>query len=71
MLTKQDCILLLATLPEGNYDKSELSAIKNLAITSKTINIDVLKFINKHKGFEVANFYEHLRKSYNQLHAHS
>lgn len=65
MLTKQDCILLLATLPEGNYDKSELTAIKNLAITSKTINIDVLKFINKHKGFEVSNFYEYLRKSYN------
>ena len=65
MLTKQDCILLLATLPEGNYDKAELTAIKNLAITSKTINIDVLKFINKHKGFEVSNFYEHLRKSYN------
>ena len=45
MLTKQDCILLLATLPEGNYDKSELNAIKNLAITSKGINIDVLKSI--------------------------
>jgi hypothetical protein len=32
---------------------------------SPTIPIDVLKFINERRQFDVANFYEMLRKNYN------
>lgn len=35
-------------------------------ITSKDIPTDVLKFIIQHKGIEVANFYEMLRKKHNK-----
>lgn len=35
-------------------------------VVSKEIPLDVLKFISQHRGIEVANFYEMLRKKYNQ-----
>jgi hypothetical protein len=35
-------------------------------VVSKEIPLDVLKFISQHRGIEVANFYEMLRKKHNQ-----
>lgn len=64
MITKNDCLTLLVSLEdrEGiNIDQP----MKKL-ITSKEIPIEVLKFILDNKGIEVANFYEMLRKKYNQ-----
>jgi hypothetical protein len=35
-------------------------------VVSKEIPLEVLKFISQHRGIEVANFYEMLRKKHNQ-----
>ena len=35
-------------------------------VISKEIPLEVLKFISQHRGIEVANFYEMLRKKHNQ-----
>lgn len=62
MITKQDCLLLLTELSDKGIDTSEQT--KKL-IQSNSIDIDVLKFINTHRQLEVSQFYEKLRKNYN------
>ena len=63
MITKNDCLTLLVSLEDKGIDIN--NPMKRL-ITSKDIPLDVLKFILKHRGIEVANFYEMLRKKHNQ-----
>lgn len=62
MITKQDVLLLLTELQESGVDCS--AEIKK-AITSKDIDLDVLKFINDHRQLDLTNFYKKIRKSYN------
>lgn len=63
MISKNDLVLLLAELEAQDINvKSEM----NRLFKSEDIPLDVLKFINEHRQFEVANFYEMLRKNYNQ-----
>lgn len=63
MITKNDCLTLLVSLEDKGININ--SPMKRL-ITAKEIPLDVLKFILEHRGIEVANFYEMLRKKHNQ-----
>lgn len=63
MITKNDCLTLLVSLEDKGININ--SPMKRL-VTAKEIPLDVLKFILEHRGIEVANFYEMLRKKHNQ-----
>lgn len=62
MITKNDCLLLLAELSQQGVDtkKITLELIRN-----SNVNLSVVEFINNHRPFDVLQFYEKLRKSYN------
>lgn len=62
MITKLDCILLLTNLQKQNID---VSAELNKLATSSTIPLSSLKLINDNRQLDVTEFYEYLRKSYN------
>lgn len=62
MLTKNDLLLLLTDLEaQGINVTREI----NKLVRSEGITPDVLKFINDNRQFDVAAFYEMLRKNYN------
>ena len=63
MITKNDCLSILVELE----DRGAVSINKYIRqlMSSKEIPLEVLKFIAANRGIEVANFYEILRKSYN------
>lgn len=63
MITKNDCYLLLADLQNKGIDTSE--SINEL-IKSTSIPMSVIKFINDNRQLDLLNFYEKIRKSYNQ-----
>lgn len=63
MITKNDCLTILVSLEDSGIDINQ--PMKKL-VTSREIPMDVLKFILEHRGIEVANFYEMLRKKHNQ-----
>ena len=63
MITKNDCLLLLAELKDRNIDTKPY-VIKTLNNTS--VDIEVLKFINKNRPLELGLIYESLRKRYNE-----
>lgn len=62
MIQKQDLILLLTELQENGI---EVKPQLNKVISSQSIPLDVLKFINDNRLLEVTNFYKHIRKNYN------
>lgn len=62
MLTKNDLLLLLTELQEEGKD---VQPYLNRALMGSTISLDVLKFINAQRQFDVACFYELLRKNHN------
>lgn len=62
MITRRDCLLLLAELQQKGIDTGVMT---QKAIKSNSIDIEVIKFINDHRQFEANEFYEKLRKSYN------
>ena len=59
MITKTDLIFLLSNIEGGQGQISKVLA-------SDDIPMDVVKFINDQREFEVSSFYTHIRKSYNQ-----
>ena len=62
MITKTDLLMLLSELQATGIDTTkEFTKV----VTSKDLPLDVVEFINSKRGFEVSNFYEHIRKSYN------
>ena len=63
MITKNDCYLLLADLQNKGIDTSEPI---NELIKSSSIPMSVIKFINDNRQLDLLNFYEKIRKSYNQ-----
>ena len=63
MITKNDLLLLLTELKDQGIPINE--QMKKLVI-SKDIPLDIVKFINDHRGFDAANFYTHIRKNYNR-----
>ena len=62
MLNKSDCMSILIKLEDRGID---INAQMKKLILAKDIPIDVLKFIAEKQGLEAVNFYEMLRKSYN------
>ena len=62
MITRRDCLLLLAELQQKGIDTLAMS---QKAMRSTSIDLDVIKFINDNRRFEANSFYEKLRKSYN------
>lgn len=63
MITRSDCILLLAELSARGIDTAQML---DTTLKSSTVNISVVEFINKFRPFEANNFYTKLRKSYNE-----
>jgi hypothetical protein len=63
MITKNDCLTILVSLEDRGINID--SQMKKLLL-AKEIPVDTLKFILSHRGIEVANFYEMLRKKHNQ-----
>lgn len=63
MISKNDCLAMLVSLEDRG---ANIDAPMRKLVTSKEIPMEVLKFILDNKGIEVANFYEMLRKKYNE-----
>ena len=61
-ITKNDCLLLLSEISDQGVDCKPI--IQQLIREGKP-SLEVLKFINNYKPFDLINFYEKLRKSYN------
>ena len=62
MITKNDCILLISDISNKGVDTREV--MKKL-ISSRNVDLSVIKFINTHRPLEVSQFYEQLRHNYN------
>lgn len=62
MVTKNDLLLLLTELQDNGEDVSK-QLMK--VFSSDSLSLDVVKFINDRRQFDVAAFYELLRKNYN------
>ena len=62
MLQKNDLVLLLTEMQENG---AEITDQLKKVVTSATIPMDVLKFINDSRQLDVASFYERIRKNYN------
>ena len=62
MITRSDCYLLLSDLQDSGIDTTK--AINDLS-TNKDIPISVIKFINDNRQLDLSQFYENLRKNYN------
>lgn len=62
MITRNDCLLLLSELNSKGIDTK---AYLNKAIKSPNVDLTVLKFINDNRPLELADFYNNLRKRYN------
>ena len=63
MITKNDLILILSNMQDNGFDTQD----KILeVVTSKTIPLDVIKYINTNREMDLNKFYTHIRKSYNQ-----
>lgn len=63
MISKNDCYLLLADLQSKGIETTDV--IKEL-MSSQTIPLSVIKFINDNRQLDLLKFYEKIRKSYNQ-----
>ena len=64
MITKNDCLSILAKLDESGV--SGVNPYVKKLLISRDIPLEVLKFISDNRGLEVSHFYEMLRKSHNQ-----
>lgn len=62
MLQKNDLVLLLTEMQENG---AEITDLLKKVVTSATIPMDALKYINDNRQLDVATFYERLRKNYN------
>lgn len=63
MVTKNDCLLLLAELQDKGINTKPY-VMKT--ITNNQVDLDVLHFINKNRPLELTQFYDFLRKRYNE-----
>lgn len=62
-ITKQDCLVLLNDIKESGVDVKEMT---KKVVISKEVSLEIIDFINQSRPFEVSQFYEKLRKSYNE-----
>lgn len=62
MITKQDCLLLLSDLRSRGIDTTD--QIKR-CVSSASVDLETLKFINDNRPLDIIEFYTKIRKSYN------
>lgn len=62
MITKRDCILLLSEIKSHGVN---VDSMLTKTLENSDIDISVIKFINSYRPLDANNFYEKLRKSYN------
>jgi hypothetical protein len=62
VITRNDCLILLKNLQEQGLDTSK-QVIE--LVSSRDVPISVIKFINDNRQLDLTNFYERLRKNYN------
>lgn len=62
MITKRDCILLLMDLQQRGINTD---SIMNRVLKTNDVDLEVVKFINTYRPLDANNFYEKIRKSYN------
>lgn len=62
MITKNDCLILLADIQGKGIDTSQ---VMRELVTNVNLPLTVIKFINDNRQLDVAAFYERLRKNYN------
>ena len=65
MISKNDCLILLAELNNKGVDTSKITQ----ELVSFGITENVLKFINTNRPLDLKEFYERLRKNYNKKHS--
>lgn len=63
MISKNDCLLLLADIKNKGIDTTE--PLKEL-LNSNTLPLSVIKFINDNRQLDLVDFYEKIRKNYNK-----
>ena len=61
MITRNDCLLLLALLPQDE----EVMAMTRLALKNPNTDFKVVKYINSKRQLDANALYEKIRKSYN------
>lgn len=62
MLTKNDCLLLLSEISHDGIDTKQIC--QNL-LTHNSIDMEVINFIHRYRPLDLLNFYDKLRKNYN------
>lgn len=62
MISKNDIILLLTELEDKGID---IGPQLKKTFSSKTVPLDVIKFINDNRQLDLTAFYEKIRKNYN------
>lgn len=63
MISRNDVILLLTELEERGLD---IQAPLKKTLSSASIPLDVVRFINSNRQLDLSAFYEKIRKAYNQ-----
>ena len=66
MIAKTDIILLLTEMQKAGLDTA--NDIKQV-LNSNVIPLDIIRKINDYKSIDIVNFYDKLRKSYNDKHS--
>ena len=65
MLTKKDCLILLAEIESNEPDKQKINNLTLKAIKNPNVDLEVLKYSNSKRQLDASKFYEKLRYSYN------
>lgn len=66
MIAKTDIVLLLTEMQKAGIDTA--NDIKQV-LNSNVIPLDIIRKINDYKSIDIVNFYDKLRKSYNDKHS--
>lgn len=64
MLTNQDLIYFLT-----KWNTKEADVIIRKLLTSSSFKGEAISYLNSLRSIDIVNFYEHLRKSYNEKHS--
>lgn len=69
MLKNEELILLLSSLVNVGVSQEEINKQIKKLYTSPLKKSEVIKFINDNKPLDIKNFYNKIRKSYNENHS--
>lgn len=63
MITRKDCLLLLANI---DTEESERLSLQLLKSKDNSVLVDAVKYINENRQLDLSIFYENLRHNYNK-----